>query len=402
MKPIIRSATEKDLVEIASSLDHSPRLRSFTDFLSKNKSSSPNYENLIITILEIEGKPHGVLVWSLEKDQEIVLVVFWTSDEARKTGLDVRLLRREILTWAAKKILKVQMTVFESESLILEKTLITCGFFHEGIEWSSTPEGENSIRFGKKLIYQSIPHSSLVIFLEKLFVSLGYETRSENGALLYRLGPGHQPPLVSSSWHRISRQGPNLIVSPPARPLESHELETLFFPLIIEGHHESPLMVTLDKKRAMSMIDMPREETKHENLFFTENSARQILRRNLVYTFPTGFHEIRKGLPILFYVNGIGAVGQARIGSWTFEDPRNLCKALYDDEKYDLDHVREHVGLTGPKKGKTLVLSYEYYRVFKRPVSLEAMKVSDNDFNPQRQRSISYEFFKSICGIGTE
>ncbi len=89
------------------------------------------------------------------------------------------------------------MTVFESESLILEKTLITCGFFHEGIEWSSTPEEENRIRFGKKLIYESIPHSILVSFLEKLFVSLGYETRSENGALLYRLGPGHQPPLVS-------------------------------------------------------------------------------------------------------------------------------------------------------------------------------------------------------------
>ena len=184
MKPIIRSATEKDLVEIASSLDHSPRLRSFTDFLSRNKSFSPNDENLIITVLEIQGKPHGVSVWSLETDQEIVLAVFWTSDEARKTGLDVRLLRREILTWAARKILKVRMTVFESESLILDKTLITCGFFHEGIEWSSTPKGENRIRFGKKLIYESIPHSSLVSFLEKLFVSLGYETRSENGALL--------------------------------------------------------------------------------------------------------------------------------------------------------------------------------------------------------------------------
>lgn len=402
MKPIIRSATEKDLVEIASSLGDSPRRRSFQDFLSRDKSSAPNDENLTITILEIEGKPHGVSAWSLVANQEIALAVFWTSDEARKTGLDVRFLRREILAWAARKILKVRMTLFESESLSVAKTLITCGFFHEGMEWSSVPEGENRFRFGKKLIYESIPPLGLVGFLEKLFVSLGYETRIENGALLYRPGPGYRTPFVSASWHRINRQGPNLIVSPPARPLESYELETLFFPLIIEGHHESPLMITLDKKRAMSMIDMPREETKHENLFFTENSARQILRRNLVYTFPTGFHEIRKGLPILFYVNGVGAVGQARIETWMFEDPRNLCKALYDDETYDLDHVRERVDVTGPKKGKTLVLSYEYYRVFKRPVSLEAMKVSDNDFNPQRQRSISYEFFKSICGIGTE
>ncbi len=106
MKPIIRSATEKDLVEIASSLDHSLIPRSFPDFLSRNKSFSPNDENLIITILEIEGKPHGISVWSLETDQEIVLVVFWASDEARKTGLDIRFLRREILTWAAKENIK--------------------------------------------------------------------------------------------------------------------------------------------------------------------------------------------------------------------------------------------------------------------------------------------------------
>ena len=78
----------------------------FTDFLSRNKSFSPNDENLIITVLEIQGKPHGVLVWSLATDQEIVLAVFWTSDEARKTGLDVRFLRREILAWAAKKDIK--------------------------------------------------------------------------------------------------------------------------------------------------------------------------------------------------------------------------------------------------------------------------------------------------------
>lgn len=402
MIPVIRSVNERDFPEIERLLGN----WMLTDALLKNFLSNDNaISNVVdrsISVLEIEGSIEGVSLWSRLTNGEITVAGYSVTEKAKRAALDVKFLKQEILEWAKLKITKVSLTAPETEAHQFMNTLRSCGFVCEGVSWSTISDQPNSIRLCKKLVYETIHDSNVLKFLEETFISWGYETRVDTDTLFYRSKADYQLPFLFTAWHTIARQGTQIIVSPPARPLDPYELETLFFPLIVTGHQDKPLLVTIDKKRAVGMIELPQPERRNDNLFIGENVRSQKLGRNLVYTFPTGFQKIRKGLPVLFYVNRVGAVGEARIESWSFEDPKKLCKALYDDEKYDLDHIMEHAEVSGPKAGKVLVLGYEYYRAFNNPVMLGEMKRLDMEFNPQRQRSISYDFFQSVSETGNQ
>ena len=394
MKTVIRPATERDLTQIEVML----RNWTLENLPIKTALGSNRFH---LSVLETQGALEGVSLWEVVSSDEIKLLGFTLSQNATQSGFGVELLKRELMAWAKLKMSKISLTIPESESGGPANIFRTCGFISDGACWPGNRNGEIGLRFYKKLVYEAINYEDSIQFLGNLFISWGYEVRKEQDGLTYRLKPEYMSPFLSVVWHRINLLGEQIIISPPARPLEAYELETLFFPLIVRCRDETPLLVTIDRKRASAMIELPQTETTYDDLFNTENLGSTWLGRDLVYTFPTGFQKIRRGLPILFYVNRLGAVGEARIKSWSFEDPTYLCRALYNDEKFDLEHVREHAETSGSIAGKVLVLRYEFYRVFNSPVSLEKMRLIDTDFNPQRQRSISYDFFREVSETGT-
>ena len=400
MKPVIRSMAGRSFKDVELFLGKGFAGDIIFKELPFNPGDSRNHDNWNISSLEMDNRAEAALLWSRKTDDEIAVDAIAISDRAQKAGLGIELLKRGIMKWAELKTSKVSLVLPETRAERFMNTLKSCGFVYEATSWSAKADGINSIKFCKKLVYDTVAESEILIFLNGLFTSWGYETRTGSDSLFYRSKSIYQNPFLFSSWHKISRQGPKLIVTPPARPLEPGELETLLFPLMIRGANEKPLLVTIDKKRAPAMIELPQAQHGDNNLFSEDDSEASQLTGNLVYTFPTGFQEIRPGLPVLFYVNSVGAVGEARISSWSFEDPGTLCRALYSDEKFDLEHIREHAGLSGPRAGKVLVLRYEFYKVFRRPVQLDQMKAHDKDFNPQRQRSIYWDFFEAVSRTG--
>lgn len=400
MKPVIKSIAGRSFKDVKLFLGNGFIRDAVFEELPLNSGDITDQHNWNVAWLEIDNTAEAALLWTRMTDDEIAVNAIAISDQALKTGLGIELLKHGIMNWAELKTSKVSLVLPETKAERLINALKSCGFIYEATLWSARTEGINSVKFSKKFVYGTLPQSETLNFLSDLFSEWGYETRVGSDGLFYRSKAIYQNPFLFPSWHKISRQGQKLIVTPPARPLESIELETLLFPLMIKGNSENPLLVTIDKKRAPVMIELPQQ--RDDNLFAGEDSGLSQLRGNIVYTFPSGFQEIRRGLPVLFYVNSVGAVGKARISDWSFEDPAALCKALYSDEKFDLEHVRGHAGVSGPRSGKVLVLRYEYYKVFRRPVQLDQMKALDKDFNPQRQRSISWDFFQTISRIGTE
>ncbi|MGP8284220.1 MAG: hypothetical protein ACLQT6_16090 [Desulfomonilaceae bacterium] len=400
MKPVIKSMAGRSFKDVELFLGNGFVRDAILEELPFKSGHTRDHDNWNISSIEMDNKAEAALLWSRITDDEIAVNAIAISDRARKAGLDIELLKQGIMKWAELKTSKVSLVLLETKAERLINTLKSCGFIYEAMSWSAQTDGINSVKFCKKLVYGIVSQSKILTFLNGLFSSWDYETRVGSDSLFYRSKAIYQNPFLFPSWHKISRQGPKLIVTPPARPLESIELETLLFPLMVRGNNEKPLLVTIDKKRAPAMIELPQPQHRDDNLFARDDSRTRQLSGNLVYAFPTGFQEIRQGLPALFYVNSVGAVGEARISSWSFEDPGTLCKALYSDEKFDLEHVREHAGLSGPRAGKVLVLRYEFYKVFRRPVQLDQMKAHDKDFNPQRQRSISWDFFQAISRTG--
>ncbi|MGC8658990.1 MAG: hypothetical protein ACP5U1_07945 [Desulfomonilaceae bacterium] len=392
MKSFVRSIPGENFYELRGSLEK----------LGLNQIEIPIPNNSHLLILEKAGIVEGILIWSRSGEDEVDILKLAVSEWAKDSGFATEFVRRGIIQWAELKILKAGLVLQDDEADRLTSVLVDAGFAYEGLCWSPRPDGTNSVKFAKKFVYGSITSSELLDFLQQKFVEWGYETKLESNSLSYRTKRIYQHPFLFPSWHKIGRQGASLVVTPPARPLEFQELETLLFPLIVKEGEEKPVMVTIERKRAASMIELPMPEEWADNLFSLSNSKSRQLNQNLVYTFPTGFQDIRRGLPVLFYVNGVGAVGEARIASWSYEKPKNAYNLLSSDEKYDLDHIREHAGQSGPKAGKVLLLWYRYYRVFKRAVELDQMKRQNNYFKPQRLRSISYDFFDAITEFGNK
>ncbi len=272
----------------------------------------------------------------------------------------------------------------------------------EGMTATCALDSRPRFRLTKYFLYRSIPHSEVMNFLKEFLLSLGYEVRREGDGFGYRIGAEFRLPFMFNAWHRITRSGPEIIVHPPARILEMHELETLFYPLRIQGLKERPLFLPLQRKRAVGLIDLPDEDVYQGSLFqdgwFQQH--RHLFLNNLTYGYPAGLKGVRRGLPLLFYVNRVGVVGSGRVEHWYLDEPRNLYNQLEEMGFYDPEDVKECAASSGPSAGKVLVIRFQHYRALRKPVTLEQLRELDGTFNPQRTRALSADLFESILAAG--
>lgn len=402
MKMVLRSALKQDLAAIKTILkpwtDHDPGILERLD----NLPPTGTLGAVGCRILETDRTIRCVSLWTQDKPDEAQLLALGLGPGASELGADRRLLREEILAWSEMGIAKVTIRLPDAFAGSLIDCLKSCGFMLEGISSSCGVAHKPQICLCKHFLYRVIPDSQVMGFLRDFFLSLGYEVKDEPEGLGYRIKAEYRLPFIFSTWHRITRSGPDIIVHPPARVLEMHELETLFFPLRIHSRHEQPLLLPMEKKRALHLIDLPQSDSQQNSLFETGFVARQrsVHFNNLTYGYPTGVRGIRKGLPLLFYVNRIGVVGSGRVEDWYLDEPKNLYNRIDEMGYFDPEDVKEQAATSGSKMGKVLVIRFHWYKPLKRSVTLEEIRRMDENFNPQRARTLSAGLFQSILSAG--
>lgn len=402
MQMILRPASRNDLPAIRKILtpwtDEEPSLIDLIGGLF-----DPEYRpKLVCTVLEADKSILCCSIWSRDQSDEVRLHALGFGPAAVQMGIDIRFLREEISEWAEARVSRVLVRVPQSLATPVVQCLRACGFIFEGMSSSFVPDRRPRVRLCKYFRYGSLPYSRVMDLLHEFLVSLGCEVRSEGEGFGYRIRGEYRLPFVFSAWHRITRSGNDIIVHPPARVLEMHELETLFFPLRVDGRNEKPLFLPLEKKRAKSLIDMPREDAEQDSLFGNEilRPYRRIFANNITYCYPTALKRLRRGLPLLFYVSSIGIVGSGRVEDWYLDEPRNLYNNIDEMGYFDPEDVKEHAARTGPLAGKVLLIRFQWYRPFKRKVALEQIRKLDAGFNPQRTRALSLGLFQSILAQG--
>jgi hypothetical protein len=399
MKVILRPALNSDLANITGILR--PWVdsdASILDLMENFVSDRP--QNLNCEMAEVEKDVKCVSVWKQESSDHVRILAFGTgpepSDQVAATGF----LRRQITQWAEMGIKRASACIPETVASELAECFRTCGFMFEGIASDRGVDHKPDLRFCKHFLYRTIHHSEIIDFLRQTLVGLGYELRNEAEGFSYRVRAECRPPFSFGFWHRITRLGRDIIVHPPARVLEWHELENLFYPLQIYARHERPLLFHLEKKRAVELVELPITDDHQDTLFGTGISS--ITRPaflpldTIAVGDPAGAAGIRKGLSMLFYVNRIGAVGHARVGDWYMEDVKKLGHALHDVNEQD----GADTGEPHPKSGNALVIRFHWYRAFKRPVKLDEIREMDDNFNPQHSRTIAPKLFRSILSRG--
>ncbi len=404
MKIVLRQALERDRQAIESILkpwiDDDAEVRDALEAAFHPESAG----TIQCRLLETDATIRCVSVWKQEQPGQIRLIALGMGPGASEFGIDHRFVAEEILDWADSGVSKVSVTLPEAVSSSLTSSLRTAGFIFEGICSSCAPGRISRVKFCKHFLYRTIPYSQVMNFIKDFLISLGYEVRAEEEGLGYRIRSDHRFPFIFNAWHRITRSGPDIIVHPPARVLELYDLETIFYPLGIRTRNEKPLLIPMDKKRASHLLNLPRLDTQQGSLF-TERCAdsfRPLYTNNLTYSFPAGLHGMRRGLPILFYVNRMGAVGTGRVEDWYLDEPKNLYNNLDEMGYFDPQDVKEHVASNGPNAGKVLVIRFKWYRPLKRVVALDEIRGIDDGFNPQRTRSLSSSFFQSVVAAGNK
>lgn len=355
-------------------------------------------------VLEAERTIRCASLWTRKSKDEVCLWAVGLGPAATELGADVKFLQEEILEWAEMGISKVTISVPQPLTASVFGCLKGCGFIFEGISSGCALDCNPQIRLSKYFLYRSISHLEVMDFLRGFLASLGYEVREEGEGFGYRVKAEYRLPFIFSAWHRITRSGPDIVVHPPARVLELYELENLFFPLRIEARDEKPLFLPMQKRRANTLIDLPELDAHQNSLFGTDPMTmhRHVFLNNLTYCYPVGLKRMRKGLPLLFYVNGVGIVGSARIEDWHLDEPKNLYNNIDEMGYFDPEDVKECAAASGQLSGRVLVIRFNWYRRFKRPVTLEQIRRLDGAFNPQRTRSLSMRLFKSIVTGGNE
>jgi hypothetical protein len=244
----------------------------------------------------------------------------------------------------------------------------------------------------------------MIGLMREVLVKLGCEVIAEDGGFRYRLKDELRMPFLFSGWHRITRTGPDVLAHPPAQVIPPHELEDRFFPLRVCGPREKPLLVSMDRNRAEQVMDFPEVRPVQKGLFdhAPGMTPRQLRLGNIAYRTPAVLRTIRKGLPLLFYVNGVGAVGTARIQEWTVTEPENLHAALEMDSSVNVAPFKEHVATNGSCAGQVLAMEFHWYRPFKRAVPLSEIRCLDPTFNPQRTRNLPDSLFQALVEAGHE
>lgn len=404
MKIILRPVLEKDLPYISQVLR--PWLdcdASVGEALGSLFRESPQ-GSARCRVLELDGTIQAISLWAPQSSAEIKLLAFAVPSEGtHAAAIGTTFLREEILDWTELGVSKASIAVPDALSAPLMACLRSCGFIFEGISSCCGLNDRPQVRLCKHFVYRAVPHAQVMNFLKDFMLSLGYEVRTEEDGFGYRIRTEYRLPFMFSTWHRITRSGPDIVVHPPARVLELHELETLFYPLAIRGRNEKPLLLPLEKKRAAQIIDFPRGNSHQDSLFEVDAAARErvIKGGNLTYSFPTGMQSMRKGLPILFYVNRMGAVGTGRLEESHLDEPKNLYNTLDDMASCDPKDVKEHAALSGLHAGKVLVVRFHWYKPLKRVVPFEEIRAMDEKFNPQRTRFLPSSLFQSIIAAGS-
>jgi hypothetical protein len=343
-------------------------------------------------------------LWKYEEPDQVRILGLGTGSEASDRAAAIDFLRQQITDWAAKGISRASACVPETVGTSVPECLRACGFMFEGIASDCGIEGRSSLRYGKHFLYRTIHHSEVLDFLRQILLGLGYELKNESEGFSYRVRAECRPPFSFGFWHRITKLGRDIIVHPPARVLEWHELENLFYPLQIYARHDRPILLHLEKKKALQLIDLPRVDDRQDTLFGSKASSaihpKFLPRENSASADPAAALDIRKGLSMLFYVNRIGAVGHARVADWHLEENANLQDALKHTNDLDIDDTCRSTGEPASKSGNSLVIKFRWYSPFKRPVSLDEIRKLDDTFNPQHARAISSKLFKSILSRG--
>ena len=402
MEMIFRNAVKKDFTALKKIF------RAWTDCdpemadLLESASSRIETQDLRCELVEAGKTIRAASLWYGDSNGQVRLAGLGTGPGASEVQADERLLRELILQWSDAGVKKVTVKIPQKVASSVIGSLKTCGFILEGVSSRCGLVESPDVRMCKHFLHCSVPHSDVMGFLQEILLSLGYEVRPEGEGFGYRIKTDYRLPFIFSSWHRITKSGPDIIIHPPARILEFHELETLFYPLIISAKHDKPLLLPMEKKRAASLIELPSVQTQQNTLFdaTTLHEHRTIHLNNLTYSYPTGIQRIRKGLPLLFYVNRIGAVGSGRIEDWYLDEPKNLYNKIDEMGYFDPEDVKEYAALSGPKSGKVLVIRFNWYKPFKKAVALEEIRTIDDSFNPQRPRSLSPDSFQAITLAG--
>jgi hypothetical protein len=299
-------------------------------------------------------------------------------------------------------ITKARICVPETFSSELVRTLASYGFIFDGIEPKVSSFTNPMTWMSKHFLYKVIPRKDLMNFLRSIMTSIGYEVQDEDDGFRYRVRDELRRPFMFNPWHSVSTSGPDVLVHPPARKIRRHELENMFYPLKIHSPAEKPILLSMDREMALDVIDLPSFGPRQDSLFQNESElgVRALRLNNLTYCHPSGIKAIRKGLPVVFYVNKIGAVGSARIQEWHLDEPEKLYERVIDLAEHDPQDVREHMARSGPKSGKVLVIRFQYYRPLCRPVTLNQIRSIDAAFNPQRTRALSLKLFQGIISRG--
>ncbi len=402
-KMIFRPALKKDLPAIRKILK---------PWITEDSSVSQYLESIPVAgetsavrsrVLEVDKSVRCAMFWVTEKCDEAQIVAMGFGQHASETGADSRFVREAILEWSEAQVSKVIIRLPEALSNSLLPPMKASGFMFEGISSRTGNKQRPKLHLCKHFLYKTVPHSKVMEFLRDFLTSLGYEIRSEEDGFGYRLRTEYRLPFIFSPWHRITKSGPDIIVHPPARILEAHELETLFYPLRVHVSGEKPLLVSMERKRAQISIELPDSESKQSTLFAPEvMRKRAVFHNNLAFSFPAGLQTMRRGLPVLFYVNKLGAVGSGRVEDWYLDEPKNLFNHIDDMSFFDPADVIEHAATTGSKAGKVLVIRFQWYSPFKKVISFDEIRQVDENFNPQRIRSLSSSLFQTITNVGNE
>jgi N-acetylglutamate synthase-like GNAT family acetyltransferase len=399
---IFRNATAKDIPTIekllASWWDVDittwPRIKAILE--------DPNNTQGRCTILESDSKIVCACAWIKESPKQVKVLALGCESLWQNGEFTSRLIQEEILDWTDMRITKARICVPETFSPELVRILAKYGFIFDGIEPSVSSFSNPMTWMSKHFIYKVIPRRELMDFLRSVMTSIGYEVQDEDDGFRYRVSEELRRPFMFNPWHSVSTSGPDVLVHPPARKIRRHELENMFFPLKIYSPAEKPILLSMDRDKAVDVIDFPSLGPRQDSLFQTESELgmRELRLNNLTYCHPSGIKTIRKGLPVVFYVNKIGAVGSARIQDWHLDEPEKLYERVIDLAEHDPQDVREFTAKSGPKSGKVLVIRFDYYRPLSRPVTLNQIRGIDATFNPQRTRALSLKLFQGIISRG--
>jgi hypothetical protein len=402
-KVILRHALNKDITTITEILRQwIDNDRSILDLLENCVSEGSRDTHC--ELVELGNRIIYTNLWKNEGPDQVRIFGLGTGGEASDRAAATNFLRQQITDWASKGVRTASACVPETASSDIAECLRACGFIFEGIASDCGIEGRRFLRYCKHFLYRTIHHSEILDFLRQILLGLGYELKNEAEGFSYRIRAECRPPFSFGFWHRIARMDRDIIIHPPARVLEWHELENLFYPLQIYARRDRPILLHLEKKKALQLIDLPTIDDRQDTLFGSKTSSaihpKFLPRDNVAFTEPGTALDIRKGLSILFYVNRIGAVGHARVADWYLDDLADLKDPPKDINDSDINGATRSTGEPDLKSGKALFIRFQWYSPLKRPVSLDEIRKLDDTFNPQHARAISSKLFRSILSRG--